>query len=220
MGEYAPEKECPPMIIKEHNFEVIENYISEIDWTKDDVFNNTLFLTPLGATLKTKKQNILLNESLVQLKFVAEATLKEMKVRQLNLEQEQKIANIYFDCVEYIISVINTKIIPEMELVEDFFAAVAITDLVVASTNNHVLSSNTDIKLLQNTKYHKHYVFLKNTFMFYIMSCKIYNTPVLTHLLNGCIDDSDEYSLSNQKELLLDCGAKISSALMIERKHI
>lgn len=218
IGDYAPEQECPPMVLPERKLTSIEDYITEIDWTSEDVFNLTLFSTPIGATIKTKKQNILLNESLAKLKFEANATLQELNVKEFNYEQEKRIAELYSDSVKYIITTINEKIIPEIELIEAFFAAIEIQDRIIASKMEKSISSIIDITLLQNTKYHKHYIFIKNTFMFYVMACKIYNTPILTRLLNGNLYAEDESTLKNQKELLLEQGTLLNSALMIEKR--
>ena len=57
IGAYAEEREKYEITLPEQQYEIIENYIFEIDWSQGEVFNNTFFLTPVGMTMKTKHQN-------------------------------------------------------------------------------------------------------------------------------------------------------------------
>ena len=57
IGSYAEEREKYEIALPEQQYEIIEDYIFEIDWIQGEVFNNTFFLTPVGMTMKTKHQN-------------------------------------------------------------------------------------------------------------------------------------------------------------------
>ena len=202
IGDYSPELELPPANLPNKEFEKIESYIHEVDWSREDVFINTFFLSPIGMTIKTKKQNLSLNERIAEFQLMAEETLKELRIRALGQTNDNTVAQLYYDCVNFIVDTIDQKIIPELTLVQQFFQAEEITDHILAGSDNKELRSIINISMLNNTQYQKHYNFIKNAFSFYIISCKIYNTPILTHLIQGkCTPEDKEQLLLEQKTL-------------------
>jgi hypothetical protein len=69
--------------------------------------------------------------------------------------------------------------------------------------------------MLRDTPYQKHYLFVKNVFLFYVLSCKIYNTPVLTRLLNNRITNEDLIAMERHKEALHLQGEQVRQQLII-----
>ena len=53
--------------------------------------------------------------------------------------------------------------------------------------------------------------------MFYILSCKIYDTPVLTKLLKGESDEIDKITLISNKQALLEMKDRIDGNLIFKR---
>ena len=214
IGEYYMEKESNMLVLPEHKFEMKESYINEIDWSKDDVFQDTFFLTPIGMTIKTKEQNLSINEKLNQLRLEAEETLN---LKEYSAEQDRVIANLYIDCIEIITNYIKEVIIPELKVVESFFQVLKIKNEVISGNSLQEIKFSNDIELLRDTQYEKHFLFVKNAFMFYVISCKIYNTPVLTRLLNNKTEKQDIDLLEKDKKLLLEHKKVVGGNLMFVR---
>lgn len=217
IGEYSMEKESNMLVLPEHKFEMKESYINEIDWSKDDVFQDTFFLTPIGMTIKTKEQNLSINEKLNQLRLEAEETLNQLKIKEYAAEQDRVIANLYIDCIEIITNYIKEVIIPELKVVESFFQVLKIKNEVISGNSLQEIKFSNDIELLRDTQYEKHFLFVKNAFMFYVISCKIYNTPVLTRLLNNKTEKQDIDLLEKDKKLLLEHKKVVGGNLMFVR---
>ena len=217
IGEYYMEKESNMLVLPEHKFEMKESYINEIDWSKDDVFQDTFFLTPIGMTIKTKEQNLSINEKLNQSRLEAEETLNQLKIKEYAAEQDRVIANLYIDCIEIITNYIKEVIIPELKVVESFFQVLKIKNEVISGNSLQEIKFSNDIELLRDTQYEKHFLFVKNAFMFYVISCKIYNTPVLTRLLNNKTEKQDIDLLEKDKKLLLEHKKVVGGNLMFVR---
>ena len=217
IGEYSMEKESNMLVLPEHKFEMKESYINEIDWSKDDVFQDTFFLTPICMTIKTKEQNLSINEKLNQLRLEAEETLNQLKIKEYAAEQDRVIANLYIDCIEIITNYIKEVIIPELKVVESFFQVLKIKNEVISWNSLQEIKFSNDIELLRDTQYEKHFLFVKNAFMFYVISCKIYNTPVLTRLLNNKTEKQDIDLLEKDKKLLLEHKKVVGGNLMFVR---
>ena len=217
IGEYSMEKESNMLVLPEHKFEMKESYINEIDWSKDDVFQDTFFLTPICMTIKTKEQNLSINEKLNQLRLEAEETLNQLKIKEYAAEQDRVIANLYIDCIEIITNYIKEVIIPELKVVEAFFQALKIKNEIISGNSLQEIKFSNDIELLRDTQYEEHFLFVKNVFMFYVISCKIYNTPVLTRLLNNKTEKQDIDLLEKDKKLLLEHKKVVDGNLMFVR---
>ena len=217
IGEYSMEKESNMLVLPEHKFEMKESYINEIDWSKDDVFQDTFFLTPICMTIKTKEQNLSINEKLNQLRLEAEETLNQLKIKEYAAAQDRVIANLYIDCIEIITNYIKEVIIPELKVVESFFQVLKIKNEVISGNSLQEIKFSNDIELLRDTQYEKHFLFVKNAFMFYVISCKIYNTPVLTRLLNNKTEKQDIDLLEKDKKLLLEHKKVVGGNLMFVR---
>lgn len=195
-------------------FEGKEKYINDVDWTKNDVVLNTFFLGPLGMTQKTKKQNLSMQKQLSEMRLEFEATKRALEIREYAVEQDKKICELYMRCINTITSIIQEVILPELELIETFFHAVAIKNAIVAECTMREESAKMNIALLKDTPYHQHYIFVKNAFLLYVMSCKIYDTPVLTRLLTNSVEVEDQKLMETHENMLaLQADALRKSAM-------
>ena len=202
VGAYVAERERPPRELPKHKFEQIEDYINDVDWSREDVFRSTFFLSPLGMTVKKKKQNLSLNEQLYDLKMESDGVSEQLNTLILGREQENCIATLYLQCVNVVVETIEEKILPELNVVQSFFEALEVKDHVLAHTKEHEFAAKTDIALLKNSPYERHYFFVKNAFVFYILACRIYNTPILTRLIEGTSRPEDQTQLKKQWDAL------------------
>lgn len=217
IGMYAEEESACYVEVPEHRFIYIEDYITDIDWSKEDVFINTFFLSPLGIRKKTEKQNLSMLEQLNSLKLEAEQTILELKNLKFAAEQDKKISELYIYCVERIITYIEKVIVPELDVVETFFQALSIKNMVVTDTELQDVSFKNNIDLIRDTQYQNHYQFVRNTFLFYVIACKIYNTPVLTNLLKGITSDADYVEIDKEKKILEDQIQNVNQFLVFKR---
>lgn len=216
-NEYTPEEEKLPAEFPMREMVRIEEYVSEIDWSKDDVFLNTFLLSPLGMKFKTRNQNVSMHERINALKLQIEQTVQEIDMNTFTAGLEIEICNLYLRNVRTISEVITTKIVPEIELVDAFFQAEAIKDAIIVEAQPRELKFHYNVCTLIGTPYERHYQFIKNTFMFYVISCKIYDTPVLTHLLGHTTSIEDKKQIEGEHQLLLQQAQSVSESMTVAR---
>ena len=209
-GAYTAESEKVPAELPTQDFEKKEAYINDVDWSQSDVVYNTFFLTPLGMMHKTKGQNLSMQEQLNNMKLEFEETKLVLELKQYATEQDIEICDLYIKCVATISTVIERIIIPELNLISAFFDALAVKDAVLASLTVSTVNARKNIAVLAGTSYQKHYKFIKNAFLFYVMSCKIYNTPVLSRLLNNQIQEGDKELMSKHTNMLISQAKQLS----------
>lgn len=214
---YVPETDKPPAEFPMRQMLQIEDYVSEIDWSKDDVFRDTFWLSPLGMKFKTRNQNLSMHEHIGELKLQIEQTVREIKAQTFTAGLEIEICNLYLKNVRMISTVISTKIIPEIELVDAFFQAEAIKDSIISESQLKQIRFHYNICTLIGTPYERHYQFIKNALMFYVISCKIYDTPVLTHLLTHTSSIDDKQQIETEHNLLLQQAQAVSSSMVVMR---
>ena len=214
---YVPETDKPPAEFPMRQMVQIEDYISEIDWSKDDVLRDTFWLSPLGMKLKTRNQNLSMHERIGELKLQIEQTVREIDAQTFTAGLEEEICNLYLKNVRMISKVITTKIIPEIELIDAFFQAEAIKDSVISESQLKEIRFHYNICTLIGTPYEQHYQFIKNALMFYVISCKIYDTPVLTHLLSHTISIDDKQQIETEHKLLLQQARTVSNSMIVMR---
>ena len=164
-GEYAKEEESLTMALPTKEFEEKEAYITEIDWSKEDVFINTFFTSPIGMKIKTRKQNLSIKEELGEFHLLIEETLNQLQLKTERVEMDSEIAEIYIFCIKTIAEYIVRVILPELEVVEAFFQALKIKNEIVSGNKLEEISFSTDLTLLKDTVYNKHFLFVKNVFM-------------------------------------------------------
>ena len=214
---YVPETDKPPAEFPMRQMVQIEDYISAIDWSKDDVLRDTFWLSPLGMKFKTRNQNLSMHERIGELKLQIEQTVREIDAQTFTAGLEEEICNLYLKNVRMISKVITTKIIPEIELIDAFFQAEAIKDSVISESQLKEIRFHYNICTLIGTPYEQHYQFIKNALMFYVISCKIYDTPVLTHLLSHTISIDDKQQIETEHKLLLQQARTVSNSMIVMR---
>lgn len=214
---YIPEADKAPAEFPMRQMAQIEDYVAEIDWSKDDVFFNTFWRGPLGMKNKTRIQNLSMEERIGELKLQIEYTVGEIEAQTFTAGLETDICNLYLSNVRMISEVITTKIIPEMELVNAFFQAEAIKDVVISESQMQNVKFHYNICALIGTPYERHYQFIKNAFMFYVIACKIYDTPVLTHLLNHKTSSEDKQQVEKEHQLLRLQAQTVSDSMTVSR---
>ena len=180
----------------------IEDYIGEVDWSQDNVFLNTFMLSPIGMKIKTRKQNLSLQEHINELIIQTDATIEELNTRQYSTLLETQICNLYISNIQTISNIITKKILPEIELVEAFFQAEMIKNEILCGREPNNLTFSYNIESIVNTPYHTHFQFVKNAVAFYIIACKIYNTSVLTNLLCNRVSQTDIEQLKCERKVL------------------
>lgn len=215
MSEYADEKEKNLEKIPERSFETIEDYIKGVDWSSDEVFYNTFLLTPVGMMFKTKKQNLAMTERLEELKLSFEKMEQDIKNKMSMMEKvDIAILDIYCTNVLFISNFIDNKIVPQLQLIESFLQADSIKNYIVADRELVNVDLKNNIMLYEGSLYHKHYIFIKNVFLFYIISVKIYTTPVLTKILeNKKLTKKDLLIVESHSSLVLSQAETINKSM-------
>lgn len=217
LGEYAEEKSTLYLSIPKKELEVRESYIAEIDWSEDEVFINSLSQGVSRTKQKTEAQNISMVERLKNFNVEIETTKRQFDIKKYNIEKDKELAELYLECVIIISDYINNCILPELEVVEAFFQTLIIKNKIIAGNQLQNIVFTNDLLLLKDTPYEEHFQFVKNAFMFYIISCKIFDTPVLTKLINSQVDDSDLVTLQANKKNLLEQKDKVNEHLIFAR---
>ena len=219
IGAYAEEREKYEITLPEQQYEIIENYIFEIDWSQGEVFNNTFFLTPVfGMTMKTKQQNLSMRERLNDFRLEIDETLSQLGIKKDEIEQNCRIAELYIFCVEFIADYIARVILPELDVVEAFFQTLCLKNVVLAEQAITNIKFINNLEIIQDTQYQKHFLFVRNTFMFYVIACKIYTTPILTKLLNNEVIVAEDIEIMEEnKKVLLGQKDNVDKYLMFNR---
>lgn len=200
--EYADEYEKNNSLFPEETYQKLEDYLGDIDWSSDDVFWSTFLLSPLGMKHKTRKQNVQLTESANDLELLIAETLKELEIKKFNTELETSICQMYIENVLFISNTISNVIIPELRIIDSFFQAEKLKNVVICNKELNDIVFEYNISSLVDTKYERHYQFIKNAFAFYVIACKIYNTPVLSRLLQHNVTETDRSIVNKENELL------------------
>ena len=213
-SQFILESEKDKEILPQKKLDKISNYIDEVDWSRDDVFLKTFSKTIIGAKLETRKMNLSMRDNLNHFRLSATHTENTLESKGESIEIDIRIANLYEENIKTIDQVITKKVIPELELIEAFMQAEAIKNNILVNNNDIDLTTNHDFSLLKGTVYDKHYQFIKNTFMFYIISKKIYNTPILTNLLSDSATRDDLKNILNEKEVLNIQQESLSNQMM------
>lgn len=214
VGTYADEDKQQEIKVPKKKFEQSQNFIKDVDWSKDDVFEKTFFKSIIGVRAETRKINEETTQKIESFKMECEEMVRLANYKNDFTNQDIMIADMYSECVTSISNTIESKVIPELELVQAFLQCDEIKNSILANKEPEIKKEN-DISLLAGGIYDKHYQFIKNTFMFFVISCKIYNTKILTNLLNDSKHDEEEkivrgYNqiLDEQKHKLEQCSMK------------
>lgn len=215
INDYAEESQKAIAELPKRDMERIENYIREVDWSKEEVYWNTLL--SYNVVNKTRKQNLSLQDHYNQNNLEYNETLRSLDMQVKTAKQDTSICDMYLENIELIARVIEKRILPELELVEAFFQAQKIKDEIICNHKIDQPKFSYQLNSLIGTPYEKHYRFVKNAFLFYVLSCKIYDTPVLTNLINRKTSEEDRLRLEKEMQLLISQERAASAEMMIHR---
>lgn len=154
---YAPEAGKFPAEFPKREMAQIDDYVREIDWSREDIFRDTFYLNPLGMKFKTRNQNLSMRERINELKFQIEQTVREINAQEFTAGLETEICELYLRNVQMISQVITTKIIPEIELVDAFFEAEEIKDSILGGQRVQEYKFHYNIGVLIGTPHERHY---------------------------------------------------------------
>ena len=202
MEEYVDESEKLECEFPEEEYETVQDYLRDIDWTDDEVFWNTFFRTPIGMRMKTRNQNIQLAQNANSLQLMIEETVKELSLKEFTTNLETEICKTYIENITFISETTQNVVVPEFQVVDAFFQAESIKNKIVSGRAEENLMARYPITALIGTRYERHYQFVKNAFAFYVIACKIYDTPVLTKLLNHNVDEKDQKQILQEQNIL------------------
>lgn len=218
IGRYTNENQHGLMQLPLKDFETKEKYINDVDWSEDDVFNDTFCLTPIGMRMKTRKMNLSLHERIGELRLETDAVKNLFETKRYAIQNNMQIAKIYLSCLNTISDAIDNIIIPELDIVEAFFQATKLKNEVISGNELINIQFPINMSILRDTDYQKHYMFVKNAFMFYIIAGKIYNTPYLTRLLDDSTTEEDVAYLQKQERALLGQKSEMNKYLIFEQE--
>lgn len=145
-GEYTYEQEKIPAEFPSHELYKIEDYIGEVDWSNNDVFWDTFLMSPIFMRMKTRKQNLSLQEHINEFILRTDATVRELQTKQFCTELEAEVCKRYISNIQVVSAVISEKILPELELVEAFFQAEKIKNGVICGHELKELSFNYNLR--------------------------------------------------------------------------
>lgn len=110
---------------------------------------------------------------------------REDKIKRV--EDADRIAVLYRDCVIMVKDAIAKSIIPEMSHIQAFLRADAIKDRILDGRDLTDIESG-KVGELAGTLYDEHYQFVKNAFEFYKVSSSFFQRTVLSDLLSNNIE--------------------------------
>lgn len=200
---YAAESERKDYILPERAFTGEDDYILQVDWSDDEVFQKTFFKSVFGVKSENKQNNISMQKMTGEYKIKIQARNDALKIEEGNIDLTSDIANLYQKTISMVNRAIEEKITPETELAIAMLEAEEIKNLIIAKADIPSKREVMNIKMLLGTPYEHHYQFVKNTFLFYVLSEKIYSTPILSNLLQNLSKKEDFVSLEEQSNLLV-----------------
>lgn len=199
----------------------IDDYIDKHDLREtSDWWKLALGGVATGVVLRyfRNKENKKIYSELENLKVKLEGIKNTIRNQEYLLNQNIEIAKIYNATIKEMSETISNLILPEFELVEAFCQANELKNYVLVDKNIENVVFKNSVIAYKGTKYEKHYNFIKNTFLFYIMSNRIYNTPILSRLFNNFQDtdaSEDIIELKAETNKLMEQKRLIQSNLMI-----
>lgn len=120
--------------------------------------------------------------------------------------------------MEFIGDYISKVILPELDVVEAFFQTLCLKNEVIAGRTLTNIKFRNNLEIIQNTQYQKHFLFVRNAFMFYVIACKIYTTPILTKIINSeIIVAEDVEKMKENKGILLEQKDNVNKYLLFNR---
>ncbi|WP_238656058.1 hypothetical protein [Paenibacillus piscarius] len=200
---FAPEARIDPVHMPSKHLETVESYIETIDWSKDDIFSKTFFKGIIGVRRETKKVNVEAVQRIEEFKTNGNRTLELGNLKFRFVQEDIHILEIYQESVEMIADTIETKVLPELQLIHAFLQCEEIKNQVLSNRELSV-SAEMDAGVLVSGRYKNHYRFVKNAFLFFVVSSKIYDSPVLTKLLTNESHDVEREAVSDYGRIITE----------------
>ena len=173
---------------------------------------------------KRQKENVRLNAELGRMRHEYEKLKNDLKYQKQFYKENNEIALLYMLCLNEIHLTIVNIILPEFETVEAFCQVLELKNKVINDEDLENIVFKNRILALQGTDYDKHYRFIKNAYAFYVISLKIYNTPILSNLFNSKFSKSNFSETENElkyleerKNILLKQKDNLIENLIMER---
>lgn len=173
---------------------------------------------------KRQKENVRLNAELGRMRHEYEKLKNDLKYQKQFYKENNEIALLYMLCLNEIHLTIVNIILPEFETVEAFCQVLELKNKVMNNEDLENIVFKNRILALQGTDYDKHYRFIKNAYAFYVISLKIYNTPILSNLFNSKFSKSNFSETENElkyleerKNILLKQKDNLIENLIMER---
>ena len=173
---------------------------------------------------KRQKENVRLNAELGRMRHEYEKLKNDLKYQKQFYKENNEIALLYMICLNEIHLTIVNIILPEFETVEAFCQVLELKNKVINDEDLENIVFKNRILALQGTDYDKHYRFIKNAYAFYVISLKIYNTPILSNLFNSKFSKSNFSETENElkyleerKNILLKEKDNLIENLIMER---
>lgn len=190
---------------EERTLSEYKDWIKQYEKTQNQVFDDCVKGIFVGVILENNKLNPEIVEKNNDIYLATDGLQKKYASIAEQWQDRTFIATTYLECIELIHETITEKIMPELELISAF--------LLAESVKNNVISDipienakPLDISAIKGTIYGRHYTFVKNAFLFYVLSRQIYQSPILTRLTqteqtaNGY--SHDKSLIAQQKEIL------------------
>ncbi|URN95072.1 MAG: hypothetical protein NAG76_02095 [Candidatus Pristimantibacillus lignocellulolyticus] len=206
-SDYVPEEIKVMVKRPQSEFEKLDQYIVDNDFSDKSMFFESILKSPLYVSWRNKKANDKIELNITTLATQFEQVIHELSLKKEVSELETKICQLYIETVRFIITFISERIVPELQFILSFFQAEALKDMIMSNQQVEKVAFDYNIHLLQDTIYQKHYQFIRNAFFFYVISCKFYNTPVLTKLLTHSAHSEDIIEL-DQYKLMIETQAQ------------
>ena len=192
------------------------NNIAVFEKTENQIFDDAVKGVIFGLKIENKKQNLQIEQVKNDIALAVQKMQNEYATMSASWRDRTEIAHTYLDCIELICETINTKIVSELEMILAFLKAESVKNLVISDQPIHEVQP-ADISIIKGTIYGKHYTFVKNAFLFYILSREIYQSPILTRIAqperySDC--SNDKYLLYKQKEVLEQQADILSADIM------
>lgn len=182
-----------------------KDWIKQYEKTPNQVFDDCAKGVFVGVIIENKKRNPEIVGKNNDIHLATDGLQKKYESIAQQWQDRTFIATTYLECIELIHKTISERIIPELELISAFLLAESVKNSVIADAPIEK-AEPVDISTIKGTIYGRYYTFVKNAFLFYLLSRQIYQSPILTRLTQAeqstSIYSNDKLLITQQKELL------------------
>jgi hypothetical protein len=132
--------------------------------------------------LNNKKLHLEGEKNLGQLEMEIVKEKEMLKQRLETVKEAIRVAEIYRVCVNSVVESIKNTILPELQGIRSFLLAESVKNSIIARKKIQQVEPES-IALMADTLYHKHYLFVQNTLLYYAMLVEFFKSPILTKFL-------------------------------------